>query len=249
MSIYGSDKVGFFLLGGYNLVGTLTQFTDKLEAVTEETHTLGDSWREQAGVGVRHAEITQSGFYSDGANSAHEALMAGLGTSARVLCYTLEGNTTGKNFIGWEGAQQIDYTRVHTREELHKAEAVYRSNGRVEQGKILYPLTSAGTSGGNTTANGMDGTASSTAGGIGYLQITALTESTATGFAVDIMHSADNLTFTSYIGFALASGPTAERKSSTVALQRYTAVKWAGATATNPAHTFFVGLVRATATA
>ena len=73
MAIRGSADVAFFLLGGYDILGTITQIDDRAEALLEETHALGDAWREQSFVGVRQSEISQDGFYDDVMDSVRYA--------------------------------------------------------------------------------------------------------------------------------------------------------------------------------
>ena len=243
---YGSDKAELALIGGYNVNGALTNWTDKLIARTEESHTLGDSWVEVSYTGVREVEFEQEGFYDDGALSIHEALSTGLGQS-KVMVLGVEGNTTGKNFTGYSGALQIDYERILTRDELHKIKATYKGNGQVDQGKILHPLQGR-TASGNTTNGAIDFGTSNVSGGAGYFQLTSFSSGAGTtALLAKIMDSPDNLTFTSRMAFTAASAaPLAERKSTTVAWQRYAAVKWSGASGDGaPASCiFFVGLAR-----
>lgn len=245
MAKFGSDKAALALIGGYDVNGSLTKWTDKIEAEVEDSHTLGDSWVKQTFTGIRSAEFVQEGFYDDGVGSVHEALSTGLAT-AKVLVYGVEGNTTGKNFIGYTGALQVNYERIVVRGELHKAKATYKGTGQVDQGKILHPLT-ARTASGNTTGNPIDFGSSNTSGGAGYFQLTAFTSGAGTtSLVVDIFDSPDNLTFTSRMAFTPATAaPLAERKSTTVPWQRYAAVRWQGAAGGSPAaFTFFVGLAR-----
>lgn len=243
MAKFGSDQAQLFVLGGFDVLGSLTQFADKLEGITEPTHTLGDAWVEHSYVGLQRWEMTQEGFYDDGVGSVHEALSTGPGTT-RVLVYGVEGNTSGKNFVGVQGAVQVDYERIIPLGELHKAKAQYRSNGVVEQGKIIRPLAGAVATG-NTTNGAIDFTVSSS-GGVGYLFITSLVGATATGLQVDIMHSADNLTFTSFIGFnaVTATAPNsswAQRVSASGNVNRYIAARWQAGTGFPTSAIFGVG--------
>src|SRR3990167_1019523 len=98
MSKFGSDKCSFFLIDGYDIVGTLTNFEDIHEAILEESHTLGDAWAEHSYVGLRQGTITQEGFYDDEALSAHDALSSGVSATGRIFNYCLEGTATGINF-------------------------------------------------------------------------------------------------------------------------------------------------------
>src|SRR3990167_7920980 len=128
----GSGDVAFFLIGGRDVLGTLTEITDNgVEAILEETHTFGDTWREFTPVGIRFAEMAQSGFFDDAAGSVHDALTTGPGVG-RVLVYGIGGTATGAQFVGWANAMQVNYHRIVNREELHKAQASYRTNGPVD---------------------------------------------------------------------------------------------------------------------
>jgi hypothetical protein len=247
MAKYGSADVGIFAIAGFDLLGVLTQFTDTHEAITVETHTLGDAWVEHTAVGVARRTLTQQGFYDDGVLSAHEAMSSNLATD-KVLCYGLEGNTSGKAFVGWSGALEVNYERLAAVGDLVKANAEYRNgNGVVEQGRIIRPMAGA-TASGNTTAAAIDFTASNTSGAAAYLQVISFSSGAgATALAVDLMHSADNLTFTSYAGFTnVSAAPAAQRVVSTAPIQRYAAAKWQGASGAGaPASAiFFVGLAR-----
>ena len=246
MTNYGQPDA-WVLLGGYNLTGTLTQFTHKQEAVLEQSDCLGDSWLEHSWTGMKSAELTQEGFYDDAALSQHAAAEAKLATGS-VLCHGVEGQTTGKNFTGWSGALQINYERVVSRGELHKANAEYRNQGLVEQGRILRPLSGA-TASGNTTGNSIDFTASNTSGGAAYFQLTSFSSGAGTtALKVEVLHSADNLTFTTWNSFTPATmAPLAERVASTAKLERYAGIRFQGTTGGGgfPASAiFFVGLVR-----
>lgn len=244
MTIRGTVDVPFFLIGGYDLRGTLTDINMDWSAITEETHTLGDSWIENSYVGVRQANIQQSGFYDDDAGSAHEALSTGPGIS-RVLCFGLEGTATGAHFIGFNGAMEVNYRRIANRGVLHKAEAVYRGNGQVDEGRIIRTLkvaTASGTSSGTPVDNG----ASSTGFAVGYLQSQRVD---AIGNVVaKLQHSSDNVTFADLLTFAAvtSAAPSGQRVvSAATAAERYVIGDWVFATAAVGASwTFFLGLAR-----
>ncbi len=252
MATFGSDKVGFFLLGGVDILGTLTTITDKQTAIVEESHTLGDAWVENTYVGVKTAELSQDGFFYAGSSvdtdRVHEALSTGLATS-KILMFNHEGNVAGKNFVGWAGALQIDQQIAVERGALTKARVNYKvgPGAVVEQGKILRALAGASATG-ITSGSAVDFLSSDTSGGAAYLQVTAFTTGgPSTALKVDVMHSADNLTFASWAGFAnVSAAPNAQRIASTAPLQRYGAVRWTGDAASSfPTSAVFVaGLVR-----
>ncbi len=246
MTRYGSDKVSFFLINGLNVVGTLTEFDQRLEAKTEETHGLGDAWAEHTFIGVRDAEIQQSGFYDDAAGSANDALSSGPGSSA-VLCYSLEGTASGAGFVAWSGGLQINYQRGPEKDALTKAKAGYKlgAGGLIEQGKTIWPYKQVAATGLSSGA-AVDHGACST-GGAGYLQYNA----TAGECIVRLKQSPDGNSWADLFEFSkTASGHGAQRMATTGVIQRYTAVDFTTATATGSVGDLyaFVGLVR-TATA
>ena len=223
MVVRSDADVSFFLVGGYDVLGTLTSVRDKMEALTEESHTLGDSWVENLYTGIRKSEINQEGFYDDAANSVHEQLQSGL-TLSRVLCYGLEGTATGAQFIGYAGALQISYEKVLTRGALHKARADYRPAGRVDTGRLLRPQNPTTASG--VAGSPIDNTVSSTNGGAGYLQLVSFASAAlATGLQVAVQHSSDNITYANLATFTsvTATTPTAERiaNAAGVVVERY----------------------------
>ena len=244
MAVRASKDVAFFLIGGFDVLGRLTQITDKVEAKIEDITALGDTWITQAYVNMKNAEITQEGFFDDAANSVNDALSTGPGV-ARVLCYGLEGTATGAAFMGWRSAMQVDYQRMFQRGELWKAKASYKTNGVVEQGRLLRPLNPTTTSG-QTTGTPYDW-ATSASGMSAYLQVSCATQITSIAF--DILHSSDNITYASApFGFAAvtpAGTPTAQNKVTTTVVERYTAGRWAftGASA-NRTLTFMMGVSR-----
>lgn len=246
MAVYGSDQVAFAIVGGYDILSNLTQFTDKISAQTEESHTLGTSWVAKSFVNVRSGEWSIDGFFDDAQTKSVAALSANLATSP-VLTYAVEGNTAGKHFVGFSGALETDFQKSPSRGALTKIKANFAGNGIVEEGLILLALGSKTTTG-ISTAAGVDFGTSNTSGGAAYLQVTAFTSGPSTAVQVDVMHSADNLTYTSWAGFTSATAaPFSQRKASAAKLERYGAVRWQGASAgasfpTNV--TFFVGLAR-----
>jgi len=237
MARYGSPDVSFFLIDGLDVVGTLTNFDDRREAKTERSDVLGDNWEKNAFVGVRLGEISQEGFYDDAALSVHDALTSGPGQS-RILSYGLEGTATGKQFVGWSAGMQINYQRTVARDTLSKAKATYRTNGLIEQGKILFPWKAVATTGRKNT---LDNLVSST-GGAGYLHYNA----SAGEANIRILHSSNDIAFADLFVFTkTASGHGAERVVATGDVLRYVCADFTTATATGAiaALNAFVGIV------
>ena len=259
MAVRGAADVAFFQVGGYDLLGSVTNFTDKAEAVLEESHTLGDAWKEQFYVNMRSAEITQEGFYDDDISGSHYALSTQVG-SGRVLVYGLAGTATGADVVGYANAIEVNYERIAARGALTKAKATYKSHGPVETAKLLRTYKISGATGAST-GTPVDNAASTPAytsmgvsgGGAGYFSY----QSTAGEGNFRILDSADNITYAAVITFTkTTSGGTAtapvrgaERIVTTGAIQRYAAVDYTTATATGGAGiSYLVALVRGLST-
>lgn len=240
MAKRGSADVGFFLVDGQDVLGTLTQVADTHSAGIQDVSVLGSAWRAQAFTGTREATITQEGFYDDAAGSVHDALSSGPGVS-RVLAYCLEGTATGARFIGYKGAVEVKYDRQVALGSLHRAQAEYRANGPVDDGRTIRTYKAAGATGAST-GTPVDNGVSST-GAAAYLEYNA-----AAGEAnIRVLHSADNITYTTLFTFTkTAAGHGAERLYTSGAVERYLAVDVTTASATGNigALNYFVGVAR-----
>lgn len=239
--------VAFVLVGGRSIGGDLTAFEDKIEAIVEQSETLGDTWTEQSYTGLRTADLSIEGFYDDRQGGVHDAL----NTSADVappICYTLEGSTFGAGFVGWAAGARATYERQFALGALHKVKAEYRTQGPVDYGKQLwYPHVASAT--GNSTGAPVNNGAGTT-GGAGYLQYNA----TAGEANIRILHSSNDGTYTELFAFTqttkgVATGSFgAERLTTSGEVKQYTAVSITTATATGAGTTaglnFFVGLAR-----
>lgn len=247
MAKYNSAQVAFLLIDGYSVLGVTTELSEDHEGKTEETTPFGASAETHAYVGIVASKMSQGGFFDDDAGSSNEALIAGNGSS-RVVCYGVEGNTIGKNFVGFAGALQTKYTRTAKVGALHKASAEYIGSGAKDEGKILHALGAETTATGNTQASSVDNAAASTSGGAGYLEVSALTLGGYTNVQVVLQDSADNITFADITGgsfTANTSAPAAQRLTISGTIRRYTACRWAfsGAGA-GQSVTFMAGIVR-----
>ena len=245
MTKRNSADVAFFLLGGYDILGTLTEVDLHGEAILERTDALGDSWQAQAFVGGKDMSLTQKGFYDDNAGSVHDALSTGPGVS-RVLCLGVEGTATGAGFYGLQGAMQVDYKRLSKRNEFTKSEAEYKGNGILNYGQIVRTYKAAGATGAST-GTPLDNAASST-GVAAYLAY----NSSAGEANIRVLDSPDNVTYSAAFTFTKTTKGTAavvagaERLYTSGAIQRYTAVDITTASATGSigALNLFVGIAR-----
>lgn len=100
----------------------------EIEAVTEESHTAGDSWAEALFVGLKRAnEVTVKGFYDDTASTGPDALMVNVG-EVLSMQFTWGGSKTSD----FE-AVLTKYSRMPTRGELTKYEATFLPTGAVTE--------------------------------------------------------------------------------------------------------------------
>lgn len=243
MSKRGSADVGFLLIDGYDVLGLTTTLTDTVEAMIEDVTALGDSYVSHASVGLKTGEITQDGFYDDASDSINDALCEKSGTS-RIICYGLEGNTTGAGLIAFSGAMQGKYTRKATRGELHKASATYSINGAVEEGEIIHTHTSR-TDSGDTESDPVEASAQTTDGGAGYLQLSELDLDGATDLTIAIRHSSDDITYEDLLTFtAVDEAPAVERVTVSGTVKKYLAVSYTFDGGTDPSAKFMVGFKR-----
>ena len=239
MAKYGPSSVGYFLVGGNSLAGVLSDVTYKTLTTTEETTALGDSWREQTPMGVRSAELTQSGWFDDAANSSVAAFV-GKETTSQVVTLAPAGSTAGSKATGFAGAFGAEVDRVVEKEGLHKLNVTYTAAGAIEDGKILEALGARTTSGNSAS---LDNSASSANGASGYLQITAVSGTSPT-LALTLQHSTDDTTFTTLASFTMAGSIGAERITATGTVNRYVRVNAAVGGSGSPSFTYTVAFAR-----
>ena len=244
MAKYSSANCAFFLVDGLNLLGYSTEMSDEVEALTEEGMTLGDVWPEPLPVGVKNAALTQTGWYDDATNATNQAFSGATSTN-RVVCLGYEGNTIGEAMTGFAGTYASKYTRIATRNQLHKATAAYRISGASDTGVILHTLTQEAGDGNTEGASSVDNTASTAAGAVGYLQVSAITLSGRPNVVMKIRHSADDVTYADLITFTAIAAIGAERATAAGTINRHLATSWAwGGAGGSPVVTFTIGCAR-----
>lgn len=158
MAQYSSANIGFVLIDGFDVMGTVTTLTDSVETTIQESSVFGDEWAKFVSVNFRKGSLAQGGFFNDAAGSIHDALngtdLSSLGAS-RVFMYSLEGNVAGAHFVGYGGVIETKYERIMALEKLHMANALYSPSGPVELGQVLKPHASISADG-DTQATSVD---------------------------------------------------------------------------------------------
>ncbi len=245
MTKRSSADVGFLLVDGYDIMGQVTELTDNTEAVIEESIPYSSEWPDNLYTGIKKADISQDGYFDDATDSINDALKDKSG-DIRLLCYGLEGNEIGQQFIGYEGAMQVNYERIATRGQLHRANAKYLGSGQVDSGDILHGHGIEDDDGDSKLTPVSVG-AQTTAGGVAYLQGNLLTLDGATNVIVKVLHSTDEISWDVLTTFtAITAVPVAERKILTGTVKKHLAVSWefTGGAGANSEIKFMVGFVR-----
>ncbi len=243
MALKGSADVGFILYAGYDIMGLITSLEELNAAVLEQSDGLGDASDEWAAVGVSKWDFSIDGFYDDTILRAIEAL-----SGNQVLFYSLVSNTIGDRCVG-VNAPRTTITRGPSRDALTKAQIAFKSDEGPDVGQISAAhgtVTTLGPVEGASDDWGA-GNAPSTAGGVGYLEVDALTLDGGTALQVIIKDSDDDITFVDLITFtAVTTAPGAERKTVAGNVERYTLTEheFTGASGASRTATFATGFVR-----
>ena len=160
---YGSKDYGFFLVGGYELIGAETNLDAERIAHLQKATPPGVAWPTFRFTGSREAILTQDGFFDATANQANAALCEVSG-SAKVLCLGNQGNVLGRAMLCASGTWSEVYKRLLAGQTLHRATATYGVSGAVEDAVILKTL-SAISADGNSESGSVDHTTDGTAAG------------------------------------------------------------------------------------
>lgn len=217
---YGSASFAVFLADGYNLLADKVQAaTIRLESIIAPAHGLGDAWNASLPVGVSRAILEQQGaFFDDTTNHTHDAFKASQSTS-RIICVGPSGNVIARSFLGLEGAYGMAYDVLGQRAELTKANVVYRVTGQATYGVILQEHATR-TQDWSTATEGtfVDSGASSSGGGVGFLQVSNVFGT----FTGKIRHSDDGSNWFDLITFtSISASPAALRTTVSGIIKRY----------------------------
>jgi hypothetical protein len=158
---FGPASVWGPLVDGYDLSASkLKALRDKVIATQEETHGLGDSWKERSPTGEKDTELVQEGaFFDTATGSSHDALSGSVPATpqavARIVCFGYAGGTIGEPFVGLQGTYSHEYEVIAALGELQKANPTYAVSGQRDPGQIIQPLA-VQTADWNTEGTGAD---------------------------------------------------------------------------------------------
>ena len=237
---------GICLIDGYNMLSNkITGLREKISSELTDGTGIGDTFTEQYPTGVASLEVVQEGaFFDTTTNYSHDALSGSVPSSpqatARVLCVGFAGQTIGYPFVGFEGTYSSEYEVVAELGNLQKANVTYSMTGARSAGVILEKLVTK-TDSWDTTSTSVDNSASTSAGGVGFMQCTAA--SGFSGFVGKIRHSADDTTYSDLLLFTdNVTAPFAERVSVSGTVNRY--LSFTGIVSGTGSITIFAGFSR-----
>jgi hypothetical protein len=237
---------GICLVDGYNMLSNkITGLREKISSELTDGTGIGDTFTEQYPTGLASLEVVQEGaFFDTTANFSHAAFSGSVPSSpqatARILCVGFAGQTIGYPFVGFEGTYSSEYEVVAELGNLQKANVTYSISGARSAGVILEKLVTK-TDSWDTTSTPVDNAASSSAGGVGFIQCTAA--SGFSGFVGKVRHSADDVTYVDLLLFTdNVTAPFAERVSVSGTVNRY--LSFTGIVSGTGSITIFAGFSR-----
>ena len=237
---------GICLVDGYNMLSNkITGLREKISSELTDGTGIGDTFTEQYPTGLASLEVVQEGaFFDTTANFSHAALSGSVPGSpqatARVLCVGFAGQTIGYPFVGFEGTYSSEYEVVAELGNLQKSNVTYSMTGARSAGVILEKLVTK-TDSWDTTSTSVDNSASTSAGGVGFIQCTAA--SGFSGFVGKVRHSADDITYSDLLLFTdNVTAPFAERVSVSGTVNRY--LSFTGIVSGTGSITIFAGFSR-----
>ena len=223
MAKYGPNDVAV-LVHGHAITNNTLVLEAEVEAVLEEgTHGFGVAWVESEDVGVRKWSASLEGHYDDDDGQTEDAFVGHEGAD-RVVALGIEGNAQGKKCLcGIAITSKV--VRKAGRGQLSKISAEFMGDGVLSDAVIVQSL--AAESGAGATSDGsLDNSASSSAGGTGYLQVTDLALGGYTSVTVKIQDSPDDSAWTDLITFtAVTADDFAQAVAVTGTVDRYLRVE------------------------
>jgi hypothetical protein len=224
MAKYGGSSVNALLVDGYNLIPSVIEDLDgpALESVTKACTGLGDTWRKEAAVGIRHGTIGVQGYFDDDATGICAALIGNESTS-RIVSVPFAGNTLGAKACCLAGGFAAKWARFSKIEDFTRARFTFTTSGQVDDDAlILQPLATFTVDTNTEGANSQDAGASSAGGFAAYCHVTAY--SGFTNVIVKVRHSPDDATYADLATFATFTAKGADRQTATGTVNRHLAV-------------------------
>lgn len=221
------------LVNAYDLSAFFNTYDAAATADTAEVSTFGGSSKAYV-AGLKDATLSLGGFFDGSAAAVDAVLSAAIGSSTLFTLAPAGAGTIG-NRANLAQAYETGYTVSAPVGDAVTVSAEAQVSNGMASGIILADLA-ARTATGNTTVN--DNGASSSAGAVAHLHVTAFT---GTDVTIKVQHSADNSTWVDLITFTQLTAIGSERGTAAGTVNRYLRVNIAG---TFTSVTFAVALAR-----
>ncbi len=170
--------------------------------------------------------------------------------NARIIVHNWKMATAKNTPVDFGQAQLVKVTPKTPPAALNMLETTWRYNGKAHTGITLHALGAETADGGAPAGAGVDNAASSALGGTGAFGYSTYTADGATGLAVRIVDSADDITYGALITFTTVTATTGGGQISSLAatetVERYVDVDWdfTGSPGAGTTATFWVGFSR-----
>ena len=235
--VHGS--VARVYVNGFDLSAFLKNVSSAAEITAHDSTTLTATAKTYV-PGLEDATLSAEGLFSGAVGATDAVLFAALrGRSPVVWNWLPSGDVDGGFGYGLL-ALETSYEIETPVDDLVSVSAEAQSNVGRERVQIIHPLTARAATGEGTSR---DNAALTSAGGVGYLQVTAASGTTPSMTAV-IQHSVDAGAWVDLITFtAVTTSNNAQRIAVTGTVNRHTRAIWT-ITGTGPSFTFFAAFGR-----
>ena len=235
--VHGSNARVY--VSGFDLSAFLKSVSSSHEIGTHESTTFGATAKTYM-PGLEDATLSAEGLFSGAVGAKDAVLFAALrGRSPVVLSWLPSGDVDGGFGYGLL-ALETSYEIETPVDDLVSVSVEAQSNVGRERVQILHPLTARIIPGEGASR---DNTAATSAGGVGYLQVIAVTGGSPS-MTVKIQHRVDAAAWVDLITFAaVTANNNAQRITVANTVNRHIRATW-DITGTDPSFTFFVAFGR-----
>ena len=238
MSFVHGSKTRIYA-NGYDLSAFLKNVSGPSEVEMHDSTTFGATAKAYE-PGIENATLSAEGLFSGAVGATDAVFHAALrGRTPVVWNWLPMGDIDGSFGYGLL-ALETNYEINSPADDLVNVSVEAQSDVGHERVQILHPLAAE-----TATGNGVsrDNAAATTAGGVGYLQVTTVS-GTAPSMTVKIQHSADAVTWVDLITFAAVTADNnAQRVTVAGTVERHVRAAW-NITGTGPSFTFFTAFGR-----
>lgn len=207
----GHGKAAKIYAGGTDLSTYMTTVSHAMTADTAEVSTLGNTAKVYV-PGLKDGTIPMEGFWDGSAAAIDAILSASLAGTGTILTHWPAGDAFGARGRAGQ-ALHTSYEVTTPVDDAGGISAEFQASGGLDSVYSLFPLQSR--NGAAVLGTNLDNTASSAAGGVGYLHVVSVTG--GTGAIYKVQHSVDNSVWVDLITFSTVSAGGSGAQRSAVA--------------------------------